>query len=228
MQPYFFPYIGYFQLINAVDVFVLYDNIEYTKKGWINRNRILVNGKSEYISLPIKKDSDFKKIHERILSDEFEKEKYKILRKIKETYKKSMYFDDVFLLAEKIILFEDVNLFNFIQNSIVECCAYMNISTNLIKSSDLKMDTNLKSTEKVIQICNLLDAQIYYNPIGGVDLYDKCTFENKGLNLNFLKSKNVIYNQFGKEFIPWLSIIDVLFHNSKEEITEMLNLYELI
>ncbi len=92
MQPYFLPYIGYFQLINAVDKFVIYDNIEFTKKGWINRNRILVNGKDEFISLPITKASDFLHANQRYLASNFENEKNKILRKIKESYRKAPYF----------------------------------------------------------------------------------------------------------------------------------------
>ncbi len=78
MQPYFFPYIGYFQLINTVDEFVVYDNIEFTKKGWINRNRILVNGKDEYITLPIKKDSDFLHVKDRFLAETWSKDSAKM------------------------------------------------------------------------------------------------------------------------------------------------------
>ena len=79
MQPYFLPYIGYLQLLNSVDKFILYDDIEYTKKGWINRNRI-VDG--EIITLPLKKDSDYLNVVERRLSDDWRKQKTKLLNKI--------------------------------------------------------------------------------------------------------------------------------------------------
>lgn len=222
MQPYIFPYIGYFQLINAVDKFVFYDNIEYTKKGWINRNRILKNAKDELISLPLKKDSDYLSIKERYLSDTWEKDKNKLLNIIKESYRKAPYFTEVFHIVESCLNYQNKNLFDFIYNSLKITCDYINISTPLIISSTLDFDNNLKSADKVLAICKTIQATEYINPIGGIELYQKDFFQSQKIQLHFLKAKNVVYKQFENEFIPFLSIIDVLMFNSLDEVKRII------
>ena len=228
MQPYFMPYIGYFQLINAVDKFVIYDNIKYTKKGWINRNRILVNGKDEYVSLPLKKDSDYLNINERVLSDSWLNERRKLLNKLKASYAKSPFYNSVIILLEDILNHSEKNLFNFIFNSVEKVCYYLDIETSLIKSSSLDIDNSLKGALKVIEICNCLKSSSYLNPIGGIDLYNKNEFLRNYIDLSFLKSDEIIYNQFKNNFIPFLSIIDILMFNSKSDIRVFLNKYSLI
>jgi hypothetical protein len=222
MQPYIFPYIGYFQLMNAVDEFVIYDNIEYTKKGWINRNRILVNGHDSYITLPLKKDSDYLDIRDRFLSDKWALEKKKMLNKIAGAYKKSPNFDFVFLVIKKCLEYEETNLFKFILNSINAIKEYCEIQTPLIISSIIPLDHELKSEKKVIEICKARKADIYINPIGGTQLYAKENFNAAGIELRFLKSKDIIYKQFTADFVPCLSIIDVMMFNSREEIKKYL------
>lgn len=222
MQPYIFPYIGYFQLINAVDKFVVYDNIQFSKKGWINRNRILVNGKDEYFTLPLKKDSDYLNVDQRKLADAFPAEKIKILRKIRESYKKAPQFEPVFPLVESVINREEENLFEFIYQSLQAVCTYLDIKTEFIISSSIAIDHQLKAQDKVIAICKALQASGYINPVGGMELYSKETFSKHGIELNFIKSNAIVYEQFNNEFIPWLSIIDVMMFNSKEKIQEYL------
>lgn len=222
------PYIGYFQLINSVDTFVVYDNIEYTKKGWINRNRILVNGKDEYITLPLKNDSDFLHVNERYLAESFHKEKIKILRKIKESYRKAPYFSEVYNLIEEILNYNDHNLFQFIFNSINKICNYLEIRTKLIISSDVNINHHLKSQDKVIAICKELKANVYINPIGGTELYSKNEFNNEGLNLKFLKSNEIQYNQFQNNFVPFLSILDLIAFISLDKLKKVLTNYDLI
>jgi len=228
MQPYFMPYIGYFQLINAVDKFVIYDNIKYTKKGWINRNRILVNGKDQYISLPLKKDSDYLNINERELSDSWVNERRKLLNKLKASYAKSPFYSSVNILIEDILNHSEKNLFNFIFNSIQKVCYYLDIETPLVKSSSLEIGNSLKGSLKVIEICNCLKSNYYLNPIGGINLYNKDEFLINYIELSFLKSDEIIYNQFKNNFIPFLSIIDILMFNSKSDIRVFLNKYSLI
>lgn len=208
MQPYFMPYIGYFQLIAAVDVFIVYDNIKYTKKGWINRNRMLLNGSDAIFSLPLKKDSDNLDIFERKLSSDFSKAK--LLNQIKGAYKKAPYFTPTFKLLEQIIHCEYDNLFEYIHNSLIETCFHLKIDTKIIKSSGVKIDHTLKSQDKVLSLCQAMKASTYINAIGGTDLYDKTIFRDKGINLQFLKAKSLEYEQYSSPFIPWLSIIDVL------------------
>lgn len=227
MQPYFFPYIGYFQLINAVDEFVIYDNIEFTKKGWINRNRILVNDIDSYISIPLKKDSDYLHINERILADTWNIERKKILNRVSESYKKAPFFNETILCFEKCLMYDERNLFDFILHSIQVLMSLLNIETKLIISSNVPIDHKLKSTDKIIAICKQRGADTYINAIGGFDLYNKEFFMNNDLELKFQKSNSLKYKQFNNEFIPWLSIIDVMMFNDKSTISKYLNSYTL-
>lgn len=227
MQPYFLPYIGYFQLIQSVDEFIIYDNVQYTKKGWINRNRILVEGTDKMFTIPLKKDSDFLNVYEREISSDWNKDKLKIINQIK-TYSKAPYFKEVFQLIEKIFNNNISNLFEFIFNSLTIINEYLEIKTKIVISSTIDIDHNLKSQDKVIAICKKRNATQYINAIGGVELYDKIDFQNNNIKLNFIKSDPIIYRQFKNEFIPWLSIIDVMMFNSKEEISKYLKSYTLI
>ena len=225
MQPYFFPYIGYFQLMNAVDEFVVYDNIEFSKKGWVHRNRILVNGESAYITIPLKKDSDYLDIRDRYLADVWIQERKKMLNRINESYRKSPCFDLVFPVVEKTILSEELNLFRFLLNSLTTIKDHLGISTKLTVSSDIPIDHDLRAEKRVIATCRERKARMYINPIGGVGLYNKEEFKNNGLELIYLKTSDLSYSQFKNEFVPSLSIIDLMMFNSKERIKEYLESY---
>lgn len=221
------PYIGYFQLINAVDKFVVYDDIEYTKKGWFNRNRILINGADKLFTIPLKKDSDYLNVSQRYLADNFIKEKNRILSQIKNSYLKAPYFKDVFPLVREMFLYEKTNLFDFIFNSIKKNCLILGIGTEIILSSSLNIDRILKSQSKVLEICSMLGADVYINAIGGGKLYNKEIFKKNGIDLKFIKINEIAYNQFNNEFIPNLSIIDVMMFNSVQKINKMLDDYVL-
>jgi hypothetical protein len=226
MQPYFFPYIGYFQLIQSVDVFVIYDNIKYTKKGWINRNRMLQNGKDVMFSLPLKNNSDLLNVWERELATEFNCDK--LLNQIKGAYRSAPYFEQTLPLVESVVRYEDKNLFRFLHNSIVAICKYLVIDTEIRVSSKIAIDHSLKNQDKVLALCEALGASTYVNAIGGMDLYSKETFREKSIELKFIKSKPFEYPQFGNEFVPWLSIIDVMMFNPKNRIVHILEEYEFI
>ncbi len=230
MQPYFAPYIGYFQLMNCVDKFVVYDNIQFTKKGWINRNRLLLNGKDEIFTIPLLKDSDYADIKDRKLALDFLEVNKKTLRKIESSYKKAPFYHNVCEELNKCFLYdEEKNLFNFILNSLNIFKNYLKINTEIIISSTVDNENyNLKGKERVIHLCKELDANHYINPIGGTLLYDKTYFEENGILLNFIQSEYVDYKQFNNEFVPWLSIIDLMMFNSPEEINNMLKKYKLI
>jgi len=227
MQPYFFPYIGYFQLIAAVDQFIVYDNIKYTKKGWINRNRMLQNGKDVMFSLPLKNDSDSLDVCERELAADFNREK--LLNQFKGAYRRAPYFEQTFPLLEQIVRYEDPNLFRFLHHSIVKTCEHLGITTEIRISSGIAIDHSLKSQDKVLALCEAAGASTYVNTIGGMELYSKETFREKGIELKFIKSKPFEYAQFGAEFVPWLSIIDVMMFNPLEAIRTCITTnYELI
>jgi hypothetical protein len=227
MQPYFFPYIGYFQLIAAVDVFIVYDNIKYTKKGWISRNRMLQNGRDVMFSLSLKSDSDFLDVCERELSAEFNRDKF--LNQLKGAYRHAPYFEQTFALVEQIVRYEDTNLFCFLRHSIIRICAHLGIATEIIISSDITIDHALKSQDKVLALCEAVGATIYVNAIGGMELYSKDTFLEKGLDLKFIQSLPFEYTQLGNAFVPWLSIVDVMMFNSLDTIKTCISTnYELI
>jgi|TARA_R110001592_G_scaffold14672_3_gene65390 hypothetical protein len=228
MQPYFLPYIGYFHLINSVDEFVIYDNIQYTKKGWINRNRILVNSNDKIITLPIKKDSDYLDVKDRVLADSWGKEKIKILNLIKSSYKKAPYYNKILPVISSIFALPNNNLFDFILGSLHLLNSYLRIDTKITISSNVNIDHTLKGRDKVVAICKKLNANTYINAIGGQELYNIQDFKNEDLNLKFIKSSPLNYKQYNNEFIPWLSVLDVLMFNKRQDITNYLNKYTLI
>lgn len=218
MQPYFFPYIGYFQLISAVDLFIVYDNIKYTKKGWINRNRMLQNGKDVMFSLPLKSDSDYLDVCERELASDFNRDKF--LNQIKGTYRNAPHFAQTFTLVEQLVRYEDVNLFRFLHHSIVKTCECLGITTEIKISSEIAIDHELKNQDKVLALCEAVGADIYVNAIGGMGLYSKETFREKSIDLKYIQSRAFEYPQFDNAFVPWLSIIDVMMFNPSEFIHE--------
>ncbi|CAI8831039.1 WbqC-like protein [Pseudomonas sp. IT-P12] len=227
MQPYFLPYIGYFQLIAAVDDFIVYDNIKYTKKGWINRNRMLVNGQDSVFSLPIKKASDSLDVRARCLADDFSPDK--LLAQFKGAYSRAPFFLDTFSLLESILLNDERNLFDYIFASIVQICKHLGIKTKIHISSAIDIDHQLKGQEKVLELCKAMGAATYINTSGGMALYSPDDFGNRGVDLKFIKSTSLEYPQLGLPFIPWLSIIDVLMFNSPDKVREYIfTHYELI
>lgn len=228
MQPYLFPYIGYWQLINAVDTFVVYDNIQFSKKGWFHRNNILLNGEKSLFTIPLKKDSDYLGVKDRFIADNSEKQIEKIVMQIQNAYKKSFFFDDVFPVIQKILLQNEKNLFKYIYVSIINILKYLDINTDIIISSNINIDHALKSQKKVVAINKFMHADIYINPIGGTELYNKKEFEKENIKLLFIKSQIPEYKQFNNNFIPNLSIIDVMMFNSRKEIKLMLCRYELV
>lgn len=227
MQPYLFPYIGYFQLLNCVDTIVIYDDVNYIKKGWINRNKILVNGISNLFTISLKDSSQNKHINQIEISDG-SNWRENLIKKIEYAYKKAPLFDDIFPLISEIIKNEESNLSSYLIFSLKKISNYLRIDTNFVTSSELVKDNSLKGQDKIVEICRIMNASEYINAIGGLDLYENNIFLKNNVTLKFIKAKPVIYSQFKNEFVPWLSIIDVLMFNSIKEIKMMLKEYELI
>lgn len=221
MQPYFLPYIGYYQLISAADVFVVYDNIKYTKRGWINRNRMSINGTDSVFSIPLKKDSDALNISERELAAGFDREKF--LNQFRGAYSRAPHFSETFSLLTKIVQFKETNLFRYLHNALLETCTHLRVDTEIRISSEIDVDQNLKGQDRVLAICQALGATTYLNAIGGTQLYSREAFSDRGLGLHFIKSRPYSYTQFGTTFIPWLSIIDVMMFDFPDRITHTIN-----
>lgn len=227
MQPYFFPYIGYFQLIASVDKFVVHDDVQYIKAGWINRNKILLNGKEYLFVFSVKKDSFDRDINQRFFSDRFDFQKAKFLRVLKQAYIKAAYFKQVYSLVNEIFSYDDLNVSNLNVFGIKKISRYLGIKTPIVLSSKLKKNNRLKGEERVININKTLGATRYINPVGGVDLYSKKYFLENGIKLLFLKPLDIKYKQLDNAFLSWLSIIDICMFNKKEDIQTFLNQYEL-
>ncbi len=226
MQPYFLPYIGYFQLINMVDEFIIYDNIQYTKKGWINRNRILQNDKPYHITLPLKKASDYLDVKDRYIADNFDRKK--LLSQVKSAYSKAPYYPEIFEYFKTIIMFNDQNLFAYTYNSILKILEILDIKTKIDISSHIPINHNLKSQEKVLAFCRYKNATTYINPPGGVLLYDKLTFKDNNIDLQFQKPIVEMYKQYNNEFVDSLSILDVLMFNGIEKTRLMIKKHDFL
>lgn len=226
MQPYFLPYIGYLQLIAAVDKFVFYDDVNFINKGWVNRNRMLVNGQEYLFTVPLKDASQNKRINEISLSDDA-KWRAKLLKTIEQSYKKAPFFVESYGLVEQVFNNPTQNLSGWIVESFGLINAHLGIQTSIVPSSSIYQNTHLKAQERIVDICQQERATQYINPIGGVELYDKAAFEGMGIQLNFLKSNSIEYPQFKNEFVPWLSILDILMFNSTDTIHGFLKQYEL-
>ena len=227
MQPYIFPYIGYFQLIKAVDKFVLYDDVNFINRGWINRNRILVNGKDSMFTIPLKDASQNKLINEIDVNWD-NNWKSKFLKTIEQSYKKAPFYLETLSIIEKTIDTEEGKFSEIIEQNLRLICKYLELETEIISSSSIYQNTDKKAQVRILDICLQEKANHYINPIGGLELYDKDVFAKENITMNFIKSKSVEYKQLKNDFVPWLSIIDVLMFNSKEEINKFLDNYELV
>lgn len=228
MQPYFFPYLGYWQLLNAVDEYVIYDDVNYIKRGYVNRNSILCDGKALLITLPLIHPSQNRLISQTKICCE-ELKTGKLLKTIQQCYAKAPFFAPVFSMIVDIFETNQDNLAQFLTNSIKKTANYLGIQTKLRLSSDLAQDRTRRGKDRVLNICENLGATEYYNAIGGTALYDRTEFAEKGIQLRFLKMKEGLsYPQYKTPFVPNLSIIDIMMFNHPDEIGTLLTAYTLV
>lgn len=227
MQPYFFPYLGYFSLIKSADIFVFYDDVKFIKRGWVNRNQFLINGKSHMFTLPIEKASQNKAINELNISNwnEFQK---KFLKMLTMSYKRAPFFVEVMNLINTTFSASKHNLAEFLIASINKICLYLKIETITTRSSMLDKNEVDSGQSRIINICKQLNATSYINAIGGIELYDPAIFSRFGIELKFNNFKSMFYSQFDNPFVPYLSILDVLMFNNVQECNLLIDQYELI
>ena len=226
MQPYLLPYIGYFQLMKNSDVFVLADDYQYTKKGWINRNSAPANSGIWKFTIACDASPESSRIFEKKISPEFNRDKF--ITRIRTEYRKSFAENPgAFELLDQIIGFEDNNLFNFIANSIRELANYLNIpSSRFIVSSDLGDFTHLKSQDKVLAICSAINATHYLNPISGQHMYSKEIFNNNGIELEFFQPDLDIENNFQTNLI--FSIMYIIIRLPQEKVIQLSKLGKVL
>lgn len=251
MQPYFLPYIGYFQAINEVDKYILYENLTFIKDGWMNRNRILIkDGSISFITVPILNKSSNNFIYD-VRIDNTRKWNTKILKSIYLNYKGSKFFEEVYPLFEFLLNNSYVYLYELNAKMIIEISRFIGISTPIefnnkekyiqLEDKLLKIyqgDYNdflnmnkthpIKKVARILAILNYEFADVFVNAIGGMELYNKVEFAQYGIDLKFIQTDEFIYPQFLDKFIPNLSIIDVLMHNGKDGTMNLIKQYTLI
>lgn len=227
MQPYLFPYIGYWQIINAVDNFILLDDVNFIMRGYINRNTILVNNESYLFSMPLDKASQNKQInHINRKLDLLAQSK--LLKTIEISYRNAPYYKDVFPIITNTIKNEEMNLSKYLKYSIDEVLKYLEIERKISLSSEINNYKNLRGQDRIIDICKQNNTSIYINAIGGQYLYNKTAFAESNIELKFIKTMDIKYQQFTNKFISNLSIIDVLMFNSINDVKNILEEYILV
>ena len=224
MQPYIFPYVGYFQLINATDKFIFYEDVSFIKQGWINRNRILLNGKEHMFSVPLKGISSFRNINE-VETDTktYLSWKRKFYKTLEFSYSKAPFFESVYPLVRNVLDKDDTSISELAMNSVVNTAEYLLLPVAFSSSADTYGNEELAGQNRVMDICLKEKASDYINPIGGEELYSKEEFAKSGISLQFIKPGISSYSQYHFPFVPGLSIIDVMMFNSAASIREMLN-----
>jgi hypothetical protein len=217
MQPYFFPYIGYFQLMATVDRFVVYDDVNFIRQGWINRNRMLCDGRPVYFTVPVQDASSFRLIHETLVADRAQW-MARMLKSIRQNYSKAAFFDDAFALFQSVVASDAADFATLSRRSIEAVAKYIGLETEIVSSSRRYDNRQLSGQDRVIDICCQERCGTYVNMIGGASLYDPEAFAARGVRLEFLEPRPFEYRQLGSPFVPWLSIVDVLMFNPPEDV----------
>ena len=226
MQPYFMPYIGYFQLMKAVDRFVIYDDVAFINRGWVNRNQILVSGRAYLFTIPLREASQNRLIGD-IELDNSTPWRAKLLRTVEQSYKKAPQFEAIFGLLERVLNSQSTTIAQLATEGLRAVNQHLGIETELIESSSVYQNQHLKGQERILNICQQNGATRYINPIGGAELYDKSIFSEVGIQLYFIESQRAEYAQFGGEFTPWLCMLDVLMFNDPAQTHRLLDQFTL-
>ncbi|OWY28112.1 WbqC family protein [Herbaspirillum robiniae] len=227
MQPYLFPYIGYWQLMRAADRFVVYDDVNYINRGWINRNRLLINGEPAFITLPLLQASQNRKICDIEIAPAAQWQK-KMLRMIEVTYKKAPYFAEVFPVLETILSSDERNLARFLAHQLELLARLMGMSTQFVLTSRSYGNDGLAAQERILDICRREQAEVYINAQGGRELYEPASFAREGIDLRFIAMRPQAYVQRSAGFTPYLSIIDALMEVGPANMGPHLDAYDFV
>jgi len=227
MQPYFLPYMGYFQLLAAVNTFVVLDDAHYINRGWVNRNRLLLNGAAHTFTVPLRGASqnrlicDIELLGERTWRD-------KLIRTVLQAYGQAPCYAQVSALFECLVNYPSPRLDEFLLNSLREIVRYLSLEVEFVSTSRVYKNAHLKGQERILDICRQERADIYINPIGGIGLYDRDSFLEQDIQLYFLRTRPVSYPQGKGEHVPWLSILDVLMFNEPPAVRQLLAEMDLV
>jgi hypothetical protein len=227
MQPYLFPYLGYFQLVHASDKFVFYDDVNFIKNGWINRNRFLLDGQARYFTVPLAGASPFVKIRDiRIQVDDI-RWRCKLLETFRVAYKRAPFAAKGIELLERTLSLATDSIADVARHSVTSVMEYLGLRRAIVESSEVYANAHLGGQERLLDICRRESATLYVNAPGGRDLYDEPEFRAVGIDLRFLDGRLSDYRQSTEPFVPGLSILDPIVHCSRDEVAEMLGSYEL-
>jgi WbqC-like protein family len=228
MQPYLFPYLGYYQLVDAVDRFVAADDLQFIKQGWINRNRLLINGSPAYFTVPLRKHAAEALIRDVEIDDSPGKRwRSALLKTVANFYRRAPSFDLVYPIVERVIGGPFTRIADMARASLHEVCGYLGVTTSIVDSSSAYGNAHLKGEARVLDTCRAEGASDYVNAPGGRELYSRETFLAHGIRLHFLCSEPIEYAQFRQPFVPSLSIVDVLMFNSPAAARTLLKQYTL-
>jgi len=227
MQPYLFPYLGYFQLIASSDIFVFYDDVDFIKQGWINRNKILINDNPHVFTVPCHNASSNETIKDVVVHEDWRRDK--LLKKFRMTYSNAPCFDSAFPLIERVLQASERRVGRLAESSVRQVADYLGLEVDFFRSSDLDVDPSLGRADRLITLTKHFGASTYVNMEGGKELYDKPYFADRGIELLFLTPHLPKYSQYtGDSFHSGLSVIDVMMNVEREAIQSMLRDYELV
>ena len=227
MQPYLFPYLGYLQLMQAVDEFVFFDTAQFIRRGWIHRNRILFHGKAHTFTVPVTKCARDTLIRDVLWSGDLSV-RTKLLQTIKQAYKNAPYFHVVLPWIERTLSSTESSVPKLIEMHFIELYNYLGLEVNFYLASSRRWTDAFGASQRILSMCQDLNATRYINPINGRHLYSASEFAVKGIKLQFLEMAAVEYPQMGMEFISHLSMIDVLMMNGPKEVLRLLRNYQII
>ncbi len=228
MQPYLFPYIGYFQLMAAVDKFVCYDDVNFIKQGWINRNRLLCQDKAQFFSVPIRDRSSFRPINQTEIATEPGDWPTAMVKRFESCYRKAPHFSSVFPILEEVFTSPPRLISELAIRSIKVVQKHLGISTSFVETSAGYENSHLRGQERVLSICLREKATIYINPPGGKELYSPQAFAEHDIAFKLIQTRPIGYPQFTDGFQSNLSIVDVMMFNSVDRVREYLKEYDLI
>jgi hypothetical protein len=227
MQPYFFPYLGYFQMVHAVDDFVFYDDVMFIKKGWINRNRILIQEKEFLFTIPLEKQSQNKTIRESQVAwgAEFPR---KFISQLESAYQKAPQFERVMPMIRLLLSHKPASMADLAGKSIELVWQYLGLEKRFHYSSQIQNNQADGRAERLIHLTKSLGSSQYVNALNGQSLYEKTFFAAQGVELFFVKPVLQDYKQGkAKDFVSGLSILDVLMWNETDDVLQMLQHYTL-
>ena len=227
MQPYFLPYIGYFQLMSSVDEFLILDDVNYIQRGWINRNRILLDGKEKYIIKPIRGASQNKRINElQFVDDPVYSEN--MMRTISYAFRKSFFYPELKGPVRDILLNPEPGVTDYLEYSLKRLCGILGIRVKISRASAYRGQINARGQEGIIELCRILGCDSYYNAIGGIKLYDKKRFSAEGIKLGFVKTNFEKMKTISRSSCLDFSILEIMADHEIDRVKDLLTCFDII